>query len=185
MIGGIPCADTRCVGGVFPGKVSRRGNLYYQLKDFVGPQHVPGMFMLVVPLRQGPALRCKAMDAGPTAHRENATSRRSPSSSLLGQGNLDQDSPQWCSVVLLLFGSLSSCDFVRSVLLKSRQSSCAVWYRTVAESTEKRRVTCAWRSVLFMTRQCYPVISVVGLDCDASTASIGAFSTSGTCTGMR
>ena len=89
-IGGIPCADIRCVAAILPGEVRRRDLFYHQLKDLLGLQHVPGMFNLGVPLRQGPAFHCKAMDAGLTVYRGSTTSRRFPSSSLLRQGPLDQ-----------------------------------------------------------------------------------------------
>ena len=47
----MPSADTRCVGGVSPGKVRRRDYLYYRLKDYPSLQQVPGGFQS--------ALHCK------------------------------------------------------------------------------------------------------------------------------
>ena len=44
ICGGMPSADTRCVGGMFPGKVRRRGHLYYRLKDYPSLQQVLGGF---------------------------------------------------------------------------------------------------------------------------------------------
>ena len=51
ICGGMPSADTRCVGGMFPGKVRRRGHLYYRLKDYPSLQQVLGGFQSAIPLQ--------------------------------------------------------------------------------------------------------------------------------------
>ena len=138
ICGSVPSADTRCVGGVFSGKVRRRGHLYHQLKDLLGLLHVIGMFNLGVSFWQGPVFHCKAMDAREGIRRREDVLHRRYSDRALWIKALSTVVLRGPSVVRFTVGLRASCDFVRSVLLKSRQCSCAVWCTTIAESTETR-----------------------------------------------